>query len=98
MKGEESCILIFSVLYSTLAAPEIPLCRRMLGFNPVLLRLRHWQSDALAIRLDLIHSRLDLVHSHLDLVPTRLDLVHTRLDLVHTRLELIHIWLNLIRR
>jgi hypothetical protein len=30
--------------------------RRMLGLpNPGLLRLRHWQSDALTTRLDLIH-------------------------------------------
>jgi hypothetical protein len=33
----------------------IPLCRMMLGSNPELLRLRHWQSDALTSRLDLIH-------------------------------------------
>ncbi len=37
------------------AAPQIPLYRRMLGANQELLRLRHWQSDALITRQDLIH-------------------------------------------
>ncbi len=47
--------VLYSIQHCVICRPQSPLCRRMLASNPGLWRLRHWQSNNLTTRLDLIN-------------------------------------------
>ncbi len=86
-------IFSFYVWYSTLLhLPPLRFhcVRGCWNRTPGQLRLRHWLSDALTTRLDLIHNRLDLIH-------TRLDLIHFDLSRTLSR-PLPDGWMLMVRR
>ncbi len=60
-QGGFSWTLKYVIQHWLTAVPQISLCRWMLRSKPGLLRLQHWQSDALTSRLDLIHNPHDTV-------------------------------------
>ncbi len=71
-------LFMYFIQHCFFCRPSDPLCRRMLGSKPGLLRLWHWQSDALTTRLCLIHTRLCLISSPHSAIPhpSRLNFIH----------------------